>query len=166
LRAWRLGSARSAKSLAASLAGVRAALVSVGTDPTDTVLGLGLWGLDYDHRDVTLWASSDRIHVDRSTVTGIPLSWGSEWVAVEAITQGSVVEWDPETYASRWRSVRGIPLVRTRSQQRERILVGAATLTTTHTSGNSIFDHAEQLAPGIRKTIDVALHDQLVRLWD
>jgi hypothetical protein len=87
-------------------------------------------------------------------------------VAVEAITQGSVVEWDPETYASRWRAVRGIPLVWTRPEQRERILVGAATLTTTQPSGSSIFDEAEQLAPGIRKTIDTALHDQLVRLWD
>lgn len=152
--------------LAASLSGVRAALASVGTDATDVVLGLGLWGLDYEQRDVTLWASSDRIHIDLSTVTGVPLAWGSEWVAVEAITQGSVVEWDPETYASRWRSVRGIPLVWTGPRERERILVGAATLTTTEPSGNSIFDQAEQLAPGIRKTIDVALHDQLVRFWD
>jgi hypothetical protein len=152
--------------LAASLAGVRAALKSIGADPTDAVLGLGLWGLDYDQRDVTLLASSDRVHADLSTVTGVPLAWGSEWVAVEAITQGSVVEWDPETYASRWRSVRGIPLVWTRPEQRERILVGAATLTTTQPSGASIFDQAEELAPGIRKTIDLALHDQLVRLWD
>jgi hypothetical protein len=152
--------------LAGSLSGVRAALASVGADPTDAVLGLGLWGLDYEQRDVTLWASSDRIHIDLSTVTGVPLAWGSEWVAVEAITQGSVVEWDPGTYASRWRSVRGIPLVWTGSQEGERILVGAATLTTTGPSGNSIFDQAEHLAPGIRKTIDVALHDQLVRFWD
>jgi hypothetical protein len=152
--------------LSGSLAGVRAALDSVGADPADAVLGLGLWGVDYDNRDVTLWASSDRIHVDLSTITGVPLAWGSEWVAVEAITQGSVVEWDPETYASRWHSVRGIPLIWTRPEQRERILVGTATLTTTQPSGSSIFDQAEQVAPGIRKTIDTALHDQLVRLWD
>jgi hypothetical protein len=152
--------------LAASLSGVRAALESVGIDTRDAVLGLGLWGLDYDQRDVTLWASSDRIHVDLSTVTGVALEWSSEWVAVEAITQGSVVEWDPETYASRWHSVRGIPIVWTRPLQRERILAGAATLTTTQPSGASIFDRAEELAPGIRKTIDIALHDQLVRLWD
>jgi hypothetical protein len=146
--------------------GVRAALESVGTETADAVLGLGLWGLDYEQRDVTLWASSDRIHVDLSTVTGVPLAWGSEWVAVEAITQGSVVEWDPDTYASRWRSVRGIPLIWTRPDQRERIVAGAVTLTTTQPSGASIFDQAEKRAPGIRKTIDVALHDQLVRLWD
>ena len=152
--------------LSESLAGVRAALTSVSIDPTDAVLGLGLWGLDYDQRDVTLWASSDRVHVDISTVTGVPLAWDSEWVAVEAITQGSVVGWDPDIYASRWRSVRGIPLVWTRPEQRERIIVGAATLTTTQPSGSSIFDQAEQIAPGIRKTIDIALHDQLVRLWD
>jgi hypothetical protein len=152
--------------LSGSLSGVRAALRSVDADVEGAVLGLGLWGIDYNWRDVTLWASSDRIHVDVSTVTGVPLAWGSEWVAVEAITQGSVVEWDPQTYASRWRSVRGIPLVWTGPEQRERILVGAATLTTTQLAGSSIFDAAEDLAPGIRKTIDGALHDQLVKLWD
>ncbi len=132
----------------------------------DNALGLGLWGLDYDNREVTLWASSDRVHVDASTITAVPLAWASEWVAVEAITQGSVVEWDPDVYASRWRSVRGIPLIWTGPEERERILVGAATLTTTKSAGSSIFDAAEQLAPGIRKVIDRSLHDQLVRLWD
>lgn len=152
--------------LSDSLSGVRAALATFGVDPAGAVLGLGLWGLDYDQREVTLWGSADRVHVDSSTVTGIPLAWGSEWVNVEAITQGSVVEWDPDTYASRWRSVRGIPLVWTRPEQRERIIVGAVTLTTTQPPGSSIFDQAEQRAPGIRKTIDIALHDQLVRFWD
>lgn len=152
--------------LSASLSGVHAALESVGAHPGQEALGLGLWGIDYEQRTVTLWGSSDRIHVDASTITGIPLAWGSEWVAVEAITQGSVVEWDPQTYASRWRSVRGIPLVWTGLEQRERILVGAVTLTSTQPHGSSIFDSAEDNAPGIRKTIDAALHDQLVNLWD
>ncbi|HWJ50168.1 MAG TPA: hypothetical protein VNR42_04050 [Solirubrobacteraceae bacterium] len=145
---------------------MRAALSSVGVDASDAVLGLGLWGLDYDERAVTLWGSSDRVHVDVSTVVGVPLAWDSKWVAVEAITQGSVVEWDPDTYASRWRAVRGIPLVWTMPAQRERVLVGAATLTSTQPSGTSIFDEAEAKAEGIRKTIDISLHDELVRLWD
>jgi hypothetical protein len=54
----------------------------------------------------------------------------------------------------------------TKGAQRERIIVGAATLTSTQPTGSSIFDVAEKLAPGIRKTIDIALHDELVRLWD
>jgi hypothetical protein len=152
--------------LSASLSGVHAALVFVGANPVDEAVGLGLWGIDYEQRTVTLWGSSDRIHVDASTITGIPLAWGSEWVAVEATTQGSVVEWDPQTYASRWRSVRGIPLVWTGPGQRERILVGAVTLTSTQPHGSSIFDAAERRALGIRKTIDAALHDQLISLWD
>ena len=41
-------------------------------DTTDVVLGLGLWGLDYDQRNVTLWGASDRVHVDLSTVIGVP----------------------------------------------------------------------------------------------
>jgi len=152
--------------LSGSLAGVRAALKSVGVDSTEAVLGLGLWGIDYDQRDVTLWGSSDRVHVDASTIRGVPLAWGSEWVAVEAITQGSVVEWDPDTYASRWHSVRGIPLIWTAPDQSERVIVGAATLTTTGPSGSSIFDEAEMHAPGILRTVDLALRDQLVSIWD
>lgn len=85
---------------------------------------------------------------------------------MEAVTRGAVVEWDPDVYASRWRSVRGIPLVWRGSDRRERIIVGAATLTTTEPSGSSIFDEAETAAPGLRKTIDLALHDQLVHFWD
>jgi len=155
--------------LASTLDGVRAALGAVGADPDRAVLGLGLWGLDYEHRNVTLWASSDRVHIDPSTVTAVPLRWGSQWVAVEAITQGSVVEWDPRIYASRWRSVRGIPLVWSPpapSVERERILVGAATLTTTEPYGGSIFAQTEARAPGTRRTIDTVVHDQLVPIWN
>jgi hypothetical protein len=152
--------------LVESLAGVRAALGRVEVDPGAAAVGLGLWGLDYDQREITLWASSDRLHVDLSTVKGIPLVLESDWVAMEAITRGAVVEWDPDTYASRWRSVRGVPLVWRGPERRERIIVGAVTLTTTEPSGSSIFDEAEKLAPGLRKTIDIELHNQLVHLWD
>jgi hypothetical protein len=48
------------------------------------------------------------------------------------------VEWDPDTYASRRRAVRGIPLVWAMPAQRERVLVGAATLTSAQPSGTSI----------------------------
>src|SRR5262249_23589063 len=58
--------------LASSLAGVRAAVRAVGVDIDGAVLGLGLWGMDYDARAVMLWASSDRIHVDPSTLSGVP----------------------------------------------------------------------------------------------
>lgn len=50
--------------LSDSLADVRAALEAIGIDPSGAVLGLGLWGLDYDRREITLWGSSDRVHVD------------------------------------------------------------------------------------------------------
>jgi SIR2-like domain len=151
--------------LAGSLAGVRAAIAQFGIEAARPALGLGLWGIDYERREIALWGSSDRIHVDLSTITPVPFAWASEWVAVEAVTQGSVVEWDPRTYASRWRTVRGIPLVWTGSGG-DRIVVGAATLTADEPAGESIFDRAEAVAPGIRRTIDVELHDQLVGFWD
>jgi hypothetical protein len=152
--------------LAGLVAGVRAALRSVEIDPSDAVLGIGLWGVDYGTRTVALWALSDRVHTDFSTIVGVPLAWGSEWVAIEAITQGAVVERDPQNYASRWRSVRGIPLVWTGLEDHERIVVGAATLTSTEPAGRSILDRAEEQAPGIKRTIDQELQMQLVRLWN
>jgi hypothetical protein len=149
-----------------SLAGVRAALASVGCVTDTEALGVGLWNIDYEQRDVTLLASSDRMHVDLSTVVSNALAWSSDWVAIEAITRGSVVETDPRTYASRWRSVRGIPLIWTGRGQRDRILVGAVTLTSTRPSGASIFDAAEERAPGFKRTIDTELPQQLLRLWN
>jgi hypothetical protein len=151
--------------LAGSLAGVRAAIAQFGIDAGRTAIGLGLWGIDYERRELALWGSSDRIHVDPSTISPVPFAWSSEWVAVEAVTQGSVVEWDPRTYASRWRTVRGIPLVWT-GAGRDRIVVGAATLTAEEPAGASIFDRAEEAAPGIRRTIDLELQHQLVAFWD
>jgi hypothetical protein len=61
--------------------------------------------------------------------------------------------------------VRGIPLQWTGDGE-ERIVVGAATLTAHEPAGRSVFDRAEEVAPGIRRTIDLALHDQLVGFWD
>jgi hypothetical protein len=145
---------------------IRLGLVSGGLDEQGTTLGLGLWGIDYKQRDMTVLAMSDRIYVDRSTIASVPLAWDSDWVAVEAVTQGSVVERDPETYASRWRHVRGIPLVWTDLDQHERVIVGAATLTTTEPKGRSVFDRAEQAAPGTLKTIDALLQAQVMRFWD
>lgn len=50
----------------------------------------------------------------------------SRWVGVLAMIQGVAVEQDPAVYTTRWRFIRGIPLV---VQAPGRSLVGSLTLT-------------------------------------
>src|SRR5262249_48653747 len=64
------------------LVAVQEALQSVTFDASNAALGLGLWGVDYKQRDMTVLAMSDRIYVDSSTITSVPLAWDSDWVAV------------------------------------------------------------------------------------
>jgi hypothetical protein len=58
-----------------------------------------------------------------------PLELQSRWVAVEAATRGVVVERDPRVYASRWRLIRGIPIVVESPTGAGRTVSGVFTLT-------------------------------------
>jgi hypothetical protein len=75
-------------------------------------------------------------------------------VAATAIANGVSVEQDPRVYASRWRFVRGIPIVV--EPERERSIVGAITLTST--TPLEEFPLAQALAPpGLLSEIDAFL---------
>lgn len=132
-------------------------------DLSAEAIGLGLWGLDHERREISLWASSDRIHLDPSTQSPVPLALTSRWVAVEAVTNGSPVQTDPAVYASRWRLVHGIPLVWGGASGRDRIPVGAATLTSDVPAGES---QLQRLPPAVMRQIERSIHDLLVRLWN
>lgn len=94
-------------------------------EPKDEVLGLALWILTKDGAGLIGWAHSDRAHQDPSTVTPVPLVSASSWVAVRAVCLGSIVEFDRDTYASRWHFVRGLPLV---LEEPTRLPIGALTI--------------------------------------
>jgi hypothetical protein len=63
------------------------------------------------------------------TIAPIRLGLESRWIASEAVTRGVIVERDPNIYASRWRLIRGIPIIVPRGGGEGRVVVGALTLT-------------------------------------
>jgi hypothetical protein len=89
-------------------------------------LGLGLWVADHARGVAELWGTSEQIWLDRRAIEERPLHVNSRWVGVRAMIQGVPVEQDPAVYTTRWRFIRGIPLV---VQAPGRSLVGSLTLT-------------------------------------
>jgi hypothetical protein len=79
--------------------------------PSNERLQLVLWLSDASGEKLTGWAHSDRAHLDRRTVAPVPITADSNWVAVRAFCQGSRFERDRDVYASRWKFIRGLPLI-------------------------------------------------------
>jgi hypothetical protein len=89
-------------------------------------LGLGLWVADHAKGTAELWGTSEQIWLDPRAVEERPIHVDSRWVGIIAMIQGVPVEQDPAVYTTRWRFIRGIPLV---VQSPDRCLVGSMTLT-------------------------------------
>jgi hypothetical protein len=141
--------------------GVRTIVAAAGGDLGSEQLAVGLWVADHPRGEVLLAATSDRAMTDRASLQPIPMAYISSWAAVEAITRGVVVESHPEVYATRWRYVRGLPLVADDGRA-GRIAVGAVTLTSTSPSTESALN---RLPPGARNDIDRLLIEQTVRVF-
>jgi hypothetical protein len=107
-----------------------------GADPPrDERLALALWLLGEDGRTITGWAHSDRAHQDPLTVEAVPIISASEWVAVRAVCQGVQVQLDRNSPISRWRFVRGLPLV---FAEPTRLPIGCVTISSTKPGEESI----------------------------
>ncbi len=132
-----------------------------GVDVRDEDLGLGLWGVDHPQREMSLWASSDRLYADPQSIVPVPFEYASRWAAIEAATRCNVVERDPEVYASRWRFVRGSPLI-WRGGTHDRIVVGATTLTSQTPKNDSAL---AALTEPYKRQIDEELATRLLKLW-
>jgi SIR2-like domain len=141
---------------------VRAAAATEGIDLSEETLGLGLWVVDHEAGTATIWATADRRLNDRSALVTNPLEYRSPWVGVDAVTQGVVVERDPAVYPSRWRLVRGIPIVLEEASGGEgRVIAGALTLTSMTPRANSLLSRAPR---GVLGAIDGYLAEQGARL--
>lgn len=141
--------------------GVRTIVTAAGGDLTGEQLAIGLWVADHPHGEVLGAATSDRAMTDRGSLQPIPMAYVSSWTAVEAITRGVVVESHPDVYATRWRYVRGLPLVADDGQA-GRIAVGAVTLTSTAPANDSALS---RLPADAQRDIDRLLVDQTVRVF-
>jgi hypothetical protein len=89
-------------------------------------LGLGLWVANHAEGVAELWGTSEQVWLDRNAVEQRPMHAGSRWVGVAAMVRGVPVEQDPAVYTTRWRFIRGIPVV---VHAPDRSLVGSLTLT-------------------------------------
>ena len=154
---------RVAEALGEMLDGVRKTALAAKADLSAEGLGLALWGVDHERAELSLWASVDRLYTAADWLVPVPLDYASQWVAVEAVTQCKPVERDPRVYASRWRYIRGIPLIWREAEGQGRVPVGALSLT-------SQIPHATSALAGLpepdKREIDRGLHEVAVRLFD
>lgn len=138
------------------LRGLLSALMATALGGADALRGerlaLALWLVSPDGARLTGWAHSDRAHQDPATIAPVPITATSDWVAIRTVCQGARVELDRENYASRWRFVRGLPLV---LDAPSRLPVGCLTISSTKRGGDSVLTRM----PADRRA---ALHDALV----
>jgi SIR2-like domain len=124
----------------------------------EEILGLALWVLTEDGGGLTGWAHSDRAHQDPSTVTPVPVASTSSWVAVRAVCQGTIVEFDRDNYASRWHFVRGLPLV---LEDPTRLPIGALTIASSVPAEKSVLT---KMPEDIRAALHGGLQSVALRL--
>jgi hypothetical protein len=140
---------------------VRAIGSGLEADLAEEDLGLGLWVADHADGVAELWGTSEQIWRDRRAIEARPMHVGSRWVGVLAILQGVAVEQDPAVYTTRWRFIRGIPIV---VERPDRCLVGSLTLTSATPLGESGLS-ATKAPPEFLEAIDRVLGDAAARFF-
>lgn len=102
-------------------------------------LAMALWLLGQEGDTITAWAHSDRAHQDPSTITAVPLHSpsSSRWIAVRAICRGGQLDGDLDDELSRWRFIRGLPLVLERPT---RLPLGCITISSTKPRAESVLE--------------------------
>jgi NAD-dependent SIR2 family protein deacetylase len=105
------------------------------TIPADERIAVALWLLSEDGRALTGWVHSDRAHQDPDTLEAIPISAESEWVAARTVCHGVRYELDRDNAVSRWRFVRGLPLV---LEAPTRLPIGCVTVSSTKRRDESV----------------------------
>jgi hypothetical protein len=136
-----------------------------GADPpADERLALALWLASEDGATITGWAHSDRAHQDPLTVDAVPISGDSEWVAVRTVCQGVQVQRDRASAISRWRFVRGLPLVLV---EPTRMPLGCLTLASTKPGEDSILTTLpEQARAELHRGLLKSMHEVLEPIVD
>jgi hypothetical protein len=134
-----------------------------GVDLSGEDLGLGLWVADHERGVAELWATSESVAIGRDAIEARPIHVASRWVGIEAITRGIPLEQDPAVYTTRWRFVRGIPIIV--DPLGERSVVGAITLTSVTPIGLSPLAAANAgagLLPEIDRSLSTSAADFFV----
>jgi hypothetical protein len=119
--------------------------------PDDEKLALALWLTDTAGKELTGWAHSDRAHQDPATIFPVEITANSEWVSIQTICRGMRTELDRNTYASRWRFVRGLPLI---MNEPSRLAIGCLTISSNKPAAESVL---AQMSPDRRAAVHLAL---------
>jgi hypothetical protein len=142
---------------------VRAVAADEGVDLSGHQLGLGLWGVDHTAGVVEQWALSHRQLREHHAVVRLPMHVDSRWIAVAAAINGASVEQDPAVYTSRWRLVRGIPVVVAPATARS--VAGVLTLTSTIPLAVNPLSR-RKAPPGMLHQIDEMLAEAAAELFE
>jgi hypothetical protein len=126
--------------------------------PGDERLALALWLISPDGTHLTGWAHSDRAHQDPATISPIEISATSDWIAIRTVCRGVRAELDRDTYASRWRFVRGLPLI---MDDPSRLLIGCLTISSTKPGCDSVLN---RMPPDRRAAAHQALIETVRRV--
>jgi len=127
---------------------------SFGADFSNEAIAASLWLATRDGTQLMSWATTDRLHRDRSTMEAVPIRAGSNWIAVEAFCRGTRFEEDRDVYASRWRYIRGLPLTPT--------IPGAGLLPVGCLTVTSTLPGAETMLEAMDDGVKAAFHNILV----
>ena len=146
----------------AMLAAVEEALADIEVAlPPSEKLGMALWLLSADGKRLTGWIHSDRAHQDPATMSSVPIDAPSNWIAVRAVCRGTRVQQDLDHYASRWRFVRGLPIV---LAQPSRVPIGCLTLASTRSEATSVLSKMPPVARNAVHEYLVSMASRLVSL--
>jgi hypothetical protein len=132
---------------------IREAQDLMGGPEWGETLQLALWLVDETGTKVTNWVMTDRLHLQRQTIDPIAVDEYSNWVAVRSYCRGTPLAEARDVYASRWKFIRGTPLV-LRTDRHGRIPVGCLTTA-------SLSSRADTQLDRIRGEVLAAFNDAL-----
>lgn len=121
--------------------------------PWAETLQLALWLVDREGCHLTNWVMTDRLHVDQRTIEPVPIDEYARWLAVRTFCAGTSLAETRSVYASRWKFVRGTPLVLD-SDHHGRLPVGCLTTASLAPKGATQLD-------GLRGDVVAAFNDAL-----
>lgn len=110
----------------------------------DEKLALSLWLVDPTGERLTNWVTTDRLHIDRGTIEPVAIDEHARWLAVRSYCQGVSLAEARDIYASRWRFIRGTPLV-VKDQSHGRMPVGVLTTTSMRGRNETLLNDMEDV---------------------
>ena len=138
------------------------AATEAGADFTAEALGVGLWLADQRGLHITNWVTSDRAYQQLATIVPVPVERATNWVSVDSFRRGVRVQEALDVYASRWRYVRGLPLL-VEDAEYGRLPIGCMTITSTQTVGSTAL---ETMSETVEARFHQTLQDAAAGLWE